>query len=141
LCRAVGWECKEMLAYKNHPEYIIVVCDESEDLAGEITATLCHRGYDNVFMLSGGLRLARDKLGYPLVTNDPSPRLNEDAAAAISMQLKETLLPPLTMAQSDEWWASASGQPNRDTPSDFGYPESSTPASGRSQLKPIKPWK
>ncbi|XP_068245630.1 centrosomal protein of 41 kDa-like isoform X3 [Palaemon carinicauda] len=44
MSRAVGWECPAMLIYKNHPEFIIVIYDEGEDVGPEVVATLQHRG-------------------------------------------------------------------------------------------------
>lgn len=35
----------------------------------EYASILIHRGYENVYVLSGGLKLAKDKFGYPLVVD------------------------------------------------------------------------
>ncbi|KAK8379923.1 hypothetical protein O3P69_019742 [Scylla paramamosain] len=32
LSRAVGWECDPLLAHKNRPGSVVVVCDEGEEL-------------------------------------------------------------------------------------------------------------
>lgn len=58
LSRAVNYESKEMLTYKNREGKIIVLYDEDERLAHDAATTLCQRGYDNLFMLSGGLKMA-----------------------------------------------------------------------------------
>ncbi|KAG7176651.1 centrosomal protein of 41 kDa-like [Homarus americanus] len=147
LSRAVGWECPELLIYKNHPEFIIIVYDEGEDLAPEVAATLQHRGYGNVFMLSGGLRLAKDKFGFPLVTENTAGSLSFQVVDAISQQLSNTVLPPLSMADASEWWAAASKLPNSATDSGITH---TTPSTGRqttrSQIKdkdgqPARPWR
>ena len=43
-----------LLAYKNQPGKIIVLYDDDERLAPKAATTLCQRGYDNLFLLSGG---------------------------------------------------------------------------------------
>lgn len=149
LSRAVGWECPALLTYKNLSESIIIVYDDGEDVAPEVTATLQHRGYDNVFMLSGGLNLAKDKFGFPLVSDDTARTLNPQVADAISQQLSHTVLPPLSMADASEWWAAASKLPSPTTPTDSGI-TTTTSSTGRhtsrSQLKskdgqPLRPWR
>ena len=47
-------------------EKIIIVYDHCEDMAPGYCATLLHRGYSNVYLLSGGLRLVADFVGFPL---------------------------------------------------------------------------
>ncbi|KAK7067179.1 Centrosomal protein of 41 kDa [Halocaridina rubra] len=151
MSRAVGWESQDMLMYKNHPEFIIVIYDDCEDIAPEVAATLQHRGYENVFLLSGGLRLAKDKFGSPLVTNDCSTTLKQEVVDAIARQLSHTVLPPLSMADASDWWAATSKLPNSAQPSDNEVlPNPSTASTGRqtsrSQLKsrdgqPVPPWR
>ena len=63
LNRAFDYETKEMLRVKNKAGAILVVYDDDEYLARQTATTLTQRGYDNVFMLSGGLRVA--SLKYP----------------------------------------------------------------------------
>lgn len=48
--------CRSMLKFKNVEGKIIIVYDNDESLASRCATTLIQRGYDNVFMLSGGLR-------------------------------------------------------------------------------------
>lgn len=54
LSRSVNNETKELLAYKNQPGKIIVIYDEDERIAVKAATTFVQRGYDNLFMLSGG---------------------------------------------------------------------------------------
>ncbi len=54
LSRSVNNETKEMLSYKNQPGKIIVVYDDDEKLCPKAATTLVQRGYDNLFLLSGG---------------------------------------------------------------------------------------
>jgi rhodanese-related sulfurtransferase len=61
LSRSINNETPELLAYKNQPGKIIVVYDDDEKLAPKAATTLVERGYDNLFLLSGGnfIRLFR----------------------------------------------------------------------------------
>lgn len=64
----------EIRDFMNKDEKIIVVYDENEDLAAKVVTTLAERGVNNVFLLSGGLKLiARRGLDH-LVTG-PYPRV------------------------------------------------------------------
>ena len=54
LSRSVNNETSEMLAYKNQPGKIIVVYDDDERICPKAATTLVQRGYDNLFLLSGG---------------------------------------------------------------------------------------
>jgi len=48
-----------MLYYKNKEGKLIVVYDFDESIAHKFATTLVQRGYDNVFMLSGGIRITQ----------------------------------------------------------------------------------
>ena len=54
LSRSINNETPDMLAYKNQPGKIIVVYDDDERLGPKAATTLVQRGYDNLFLLSGG---------------------------------------------------------------------------------------
>jgi rhodanese-related sulfurtransferase len=54
LSRSVNNETTEMLAYKNQPGKIIVLYDDDERICPKAATTLVQRGYDNLFLLSGG---------------------------------------------------------------------------------------
>lgn len=54
LSRSINNETPELLAYKNQPGKIIVVYDDDEKIAPKAATTLVERGYDNLFLLSGG---------------------------------------------------------------------------------------
>ena len=151
LSRAVGWECNALLMYKNHPEFIIVIYDEGEDVAPEVVATLQHRGYNNVFLLSGGIRLVRDKFGSPLVTKEMSPVLKQEVVEAVSQQLSNTVIPPLSLADASDWWEATTKLPSSKNSADNELSNSSSTAStgrqtSRSQLKTkdgpaVPPWR
>ena len=54
LSRSMNNESPELLAYKNQPGKIIVVYDDDEKIGNRAATTLVQRGYDNLFLLSGG---------------------------------------------------------------------------------------
>nr|AFB74714.1 CEP41 [Schmidtea mediterranea] len=68
ISRSVNFETKEMLACRNKPGKIIVIYDEEERIAPRVADTLVQRGYENLFMLSGGLRVAYKKFPKGLIT-------------------------------------------------------------------------
>lgn len=68
LSRSINNETPEMLAYKNQPGKIILVYDDDERIAPKAATTLVQRGYDNLFLLSGGLKLAFRKFPQGLIT-------------------------------------------------------------------------
>jgi centrosomal protein CEP41 len=54
LSRSMNNESPELLVYKNQPGKIIVVYDDDEKIGNRAATTLVQRGYDNLFLLSGG---------------------------------------------------------------------------------------
>ncbi|XP_067915541.1 centrosomal protein of 41 kDa isoform X2 [Heterodontus francisci] len=57
LSRTMNPYTKEILEYKNAPGKIILLYDEDERIASQAATTLCERGFENLFMLSGGLKV------------------------------------------------------------------------------------
>ncbi|CAL8099230.1 unnamed protein product [Calicophoron daubneyi] len=58
LSRSVNYETPEMLSYRNKSGRIIILYDEDERISPRAATTLVQRGYVNLYLLSGGLRLA-----------------------------------------------------------------------------------
>ncbi|CAH8541048.1 unnamed protein product [Dicrocoelium dendriticum] len=58
LSRSINYETAAMLAFRNQPGRIIVLYDEDERIAPRAATTLVQRGYSNLYLLSGGLKLA-----------------------------------------------------------------------------------
>lgn len=83
LSRACNYETKDMLAFKNQHGKIIIVYDENEQLAPNCVTTLVQRGYDNIFLLSGGMKVAYKLFPEGLFTGTPpigvteTPRTNK----------------------------------------------------------------
>ncbi|XP_064174718.1 centrosomal protein of 41 kDa-like isoform X1 [Anguilla rostrata] len=79
LSRTMNPYTKEVLDYKNAPGRIIVVYDEDERTASQAATTMCERGFENLFMLSGGLKVIAQKFPEGLTTGSfpahclPSP--------------------------------------------------------------------
>ena len=58
LSRAFQFETKELRSFRNVEGKIIVVYDEDETMAPRAATILVQRGYDNVYLLSGGINVA-----------------------------------------------------------------------------------
>jgi len=93
LNRAFDYETKPMLMLKNKPGTIIVLYDEDESLASKCATTLTQRGYDNVFMLSGGIKVAKSKYPEHLIQNDNinTSKLSETDLLALEQMLEENI--------------------------------------------------
>uniref|UniRef100_T1IMS7 Rhodanese domain-containing protein n=1 Tax=Strigamia maritima TaxID=126957 RepID=T1IMS7_STRMM len=72
LARTMNFESKSLLAFKNKEKKIIILYDEDETRAPKVATTLVQRGYDNVYMLSGGLKFALEKFPRGLITGVPT---------------------------------------------------------------------
>ncbi|XP_052285777.1 centrosomal protein of 41 kDa A-like isoform X2 [Dreissena polymorpha] len=77
LSRACNYETKDMLAFRNQPGKIIIVYDETEQLAPNCVSTLVQRGYDNIFLLSGGMKVAYKIFPEGLFTGHPPVAVTE----------------------------------------------------------------
>ncbi|XP_038667720.1 centrosomal protein of 41 kDa [Scyliorhinus canicula] len=68
LSRTMNPYTKELLDYKNAPGKIILLYDEDERIASQAATTLCERGFENLFMLSGGLKVVAQMFPEGLTT-------------------------------------------------------------------------
>jgi len=96
LNRAFDYETREMLRAKNQPGSIIVMLDWDETLASRVATTLTQRGYENVFLLSGGLRVAELKFPEALLVGagggvEEQTRLGEGDVVLLERQLEENI--------------------------------------------------
>jgi len=93
LNRAFDYETKEMLRLKNKSGAIIIVYDEDESLARICATTLTQRGYDNVFMLSGGIRVAKIKYPESLIISGETTmeRMEEGEVVVLERMLEENI--------------------------------------------------
>eukprot|EP01137_Pigoraptor_chileana_P028761 Opistho-2@13060 len=81
LCHAIGARCHpatmlsrtmnpfsaDALRYKNKAGRLIVIYDETESIAPRVATIFVERGFENVFMLSGGLKVLAQKFPYGLI--------------------------------------------------------------------------
>ncbi|XP_013889244.1 centrosomal protein of 41 kDa [Austrofundulus limnaeus] len=117
LSRTMNPYSKEMLEYKNAQGKIIVVYDEDEMIASQAATVMCQRGFENLFLLSGGLKVIAQKFPCGMTTgsfpvsclSSPSSkgrkcsvlqqpaerrcRFTFSELANIQEQLEETLIP------------------------------------------------
>jgi len=100
LSRSVNYETRDMYRFKNVQGKIIVIADSDESLSAKFATTMIQRGYDNVFVLSGGLRVARIKFPEQLITpcehdvddqDDFDETVDEDQIHIIEAFLEEAL--------------------------------------------------
>ncbi|XP_050181413.1 centrosomal protein of 41 kDa [Myiozetetes cayanensis] len=68
LSRTMNPYTNSILEYKNAHGKIIIVYDDDERLASQAATTMCERGFENLFMLSGGLKVVAQKIPEGLVT-------------------------------------------------------------------------
>eukprot|EP01138_Halocafeteria_seosinensis_P001910 gb/GECG01001956.1/.p1 GENE.gb/GECG01001956.1/~~gb/GECG01001956.1/.p1 ORF type:complete len:285 (+),score=27.77 gb/GECG01001956.1/:1-855(+) len=61
----------QIMQYKNKPDCCIVIYDENESVAPSVAGKLVERGYENVYLLTGGLRVVAKK--YPLLIDGEIP--------------------------------------------------------------------
>ncbi|XP_078596362.1 centrosomal protein of 41 kDa B-like isoform X1 [Branchiostoma floridae x Branchiostoma japonicum] len=73
LSRSMNSFSKELLEYKNAVGKIIIIYDEDERLAPHAATTLVERGVDNLFMLSGGMKVLSQKFPEGFVTGSLPP--------------------------------------------------------------------
>nr|XP_003229180.1 PREDICTED: centrosomal protein of 41 kDa [Anolis carolinensis] len=68
LSRTMNPYTNDILEYKNAHGKIIILYDDDERVASQAATTMCERGFENLFMLSGGLRVIAQKVPEGLVT-------------------------------------------------------------------------
>ncbi|XP_061494018.1 centrosomal protein of 41 kDa isoform X2 [Rhineura floridana] len=68
LSRTMNPYTNNVLEYKNAHGKIIILYDDDERVASQAATTMCERGFENLFMLSGGLRVIAQKVPEGLVT-------------------------------------------------------------------------
>nr|CAB3267296.1 centrosomal protein of 41 kDa [Phallusia mammillata] len=79
LSRTMNNFSREILDYKNSPGRIIILYDEDERLSTVCATTMVERGFDNIFILSGGLKILAQNIPEGIVTGAypascPAPR-------------------------------------------------------------------
>ncbi|NWV25648.1 CEP41 protein, partial [Origma solitaria] len=105
LSRTMNPYTNNILEYKNAHGKIIIVYDNDERLASQAATTMCERGFENLFMLSGGLKVLAQKIPEGLITGT-LPLSCQVAAPAGSARRKMTPRAPPTRAEN-KWRFSA----------------------------------
>ncbi|CAL1539048.1 unnamed protein product [Lymnaea stagnalis] len=94
LARSVNYETKEMLQFKNQTGKIILLYDEDERLSHRAATTLVQRGYDNLFMLSGGMKVAYKLFPEGLFTGTLPQSILDDIAQGQKVAKVKIEAPP-----------------------------------------------
>ncbi|XP_070610591.1 centrosomal protein of 41 kDa [Erythrolamprus reginae] len=102
LSRTMNPYTNSILEYKNAHGKIIILYDDDERVASQAATTMCERGFENLFMLSGGLRVIAQKIPEGLVTG------SFPASCLVSCQpgnarKKATPQPPLPQTAENKW--------------------------------------
>lgn len=97
LSRTMNPYTKEVLQYKNAPGKIIIVYDEDERVASLAATTMCQRGFENLFLLSGGLKVVGQKFPGSLLTGPLPPH-----CVSASDRGRRTA-PPVVQTQEQRW--------------------------------------
>ncbi|XP_062277072.1 centrosomal protein of 41 kDa [Scomber scombrus] len=170
LSRTMNPYTKEVLEYKNAAGKIIIVYDEDERIASQAATTMCERGFENLFLLSGGLKLISQRFPEAMTTGSiptscfSSPptsrgkrlsvqqqqqstqtaekrwRFTSDELAKIQEQLDEMLIPSNSNSRMSSRMSSSSTQSK--TSSARSRMTSSTSGRGDSaRVQSSRPWK
>ncbi|NXL68255.1 CEP41 protein, partial [Chordeiles acutipennis] len=105
LSRTMNPYTNNILEYKNAHGKIIILYDNDERLASQAATTMCERGFENVFMLSGGLKVLAQKIPEGLITGSLSTSY-QMATPTGSAQKRTSPKVPLTPAEN-KWRFSA----------------------------------
>uniref|UniRef100_A0A3Q4H6J2 Centrosomal protein 41 n=1 Tax=Neolamprologus brichardi TaxID=32507 RepID=A0A3Q4H6J2_NEOBR len=164
LSRTMNPYTKEVLEYKNAPGKIIIVYDEDERIASQAATIMCERGFENLFMLSGGLRVIAQKFPSGMTTGSipasclSSPtsskgkkcnasqhparaaekrwRFTSDELAKIQEQLEEILIPSNSNSRMSSRMSTSSARSTAS--SRYG---SSTSGRGTARVQSSRSWK
>ncbi|XP_068943327.1 centrosomal protein of 41 kDa isoform X1 [Petaurus breviceps papuanus] len=77
LSRTMNPYSNDILEYKNAHGKIIILYDDDERLASQAATTMCERGFENLFMLSGGLKVLAQKFPEGLITGSLPPNCQQ----------------------------------------------------------------
>ncbi|XP_075577574.1 centrosomal protein of 41 kDa isoform X2 [Pelecanus crispus] len=105
LSRTMNPYTSSILEYKNAHGKIIILYDNDERLASQAATTMCERGFENLFMLSGGLKVLAQKIPEGLITGS-LPMSCQVAAPTGSARKKTFPKVPPTRAEN-KWRFSA----------------------------------
>uniref|UniRef100_H0VCE9 Rhodanese domain-containing protein n=1 Tax=Cavia porcellus TaxID=10141 RepID=H0VCE9_CAVPO len=154
LSRTMNPYSNDILEYKNAHGKIIILYDDDERLASQAATTMCEWGFENLFMLSGGLKVLAQKFLEGLITGS-LPASCQQALSPGSAQERSS--PKLLPTPAENKWRFTSedlkkieyyleeDQGTADNPSRLNQTNSSgrdskVPEAGSGHLQG-KPWK
>ncbi|KAM3924281.1 centrosomal protein of 41 kDa [Leptodactylus fuscus] len=100
LARTMNPFTPEILNYKNAHGKIIILYDEDERIASQAATTMCERGFENVFMLSGGLKVIAQKFPDGLTTGSFPVTCLPQPTQSKSARKRTTPREPITAAEN-----------------------------------------
>ncbi|XP_041853836.1 centrosomal protein of 41 kDa isoform X2 [Melanotaenia boesemani] len=164
LSRTMNPYTKEVLEYKNAPGKIIILYDEDERIASQAATMMCERGFENLFMLCGGLKVIAQKFPSGMTTGSIptsclSPpkslkggkqsapqqpaqaaekrwRFTSDELSQVQEQLENIVIPSSSNSRMSSR-ISASSAPSKA----FSQRRSSTAGRDSSTVQSSRPWK
>ncbi|XP_041650699.1 centrosomal protein of 41 kDa isoform X2 [Cheilinus undulatus] len=102
LSRTMNPYSKEVLEYKNSAGRIIIVYDEDEMIASQAATIMCERGFENLFMLSGGLKVIAQKFPEGMTTGSiPTSCLSSPTSSRMK---KGSVVPQQPIQAAEKRW-------------------------------------
>ncbi|KAM9247233.1 centrosomal protein of 41 kDa isoform 2-T2 [Leptosomus discolor] len=101
LSRTMNPYTNSILEYKNAHGKIIILYDNDERLASQAATTMCERGFENLFMLSGGLKVLAQKIPDGLITGSLPTSCQAAAPAGSARKKPSPRVPP---ARAENKW-------------------------------------
>ncbi|KAK9516239.1 hypothetical protein VZT92_024182 [Zoarces viviparus] len=157
---------KEVLEYKNTAGKIIIMYDEDERMASQAATVMCQRGFENLFLLSGGLKVIAQRFPEGMTTGSiptsclSSPtslrakrssvtlpaekrwRFTPDELTKIQEQLEEILIPSNSNScMSSRASSSSSSSSTSKASSARSRQSSSASGTDSSRGQSSRPWK
>ncbi|XP_075945751.1 centrosomal protein of 41 kDa [Anarhichas minor] len=100
LSRTMNPYTKGVLEYKNTAGKIIIMYDEDERMASQAATVMCQRGFDNLFLLSGGLKVIAQRFPEGMTTGSiPTSCLSSPT----SLRAKRSSVPPPSLPAEKRW--------------------------------------
>ncbi|KAM8892257.1 centrosomal protein of 41 kDa [Spinachia spinachia] len=161
LSRTMNPYTKDVLEYKNAAGRIIIVYDEDERTAGQAATVMCQRGFDNLFLLSGGLKVIAQRFpegmttgSIPASCSSPSLRakrgsappaevrwrFTSDELTRIQEQLEEILIPSNSSSRTASSRTSSSGSASKASSARSRQSSSSSVRDG-ARVQSSRAWK
>uniref|UniRef100_G3TS38 Centrosomal protein of 41 kDa n=1 Tax=Loxodonta africana TaxID=9785 RepID=G3TS38_LOXAF len=95
LSRTMNPYSNDILEYKNAHGKIIILYDDDERLASQAATTMCERGFENLFMLSGGLKVLAQKFPEGLITGSLPASCQQAFPPGSARKRSSPKVPPL----------------------------------------------